>query len=61
MPSAIPEGTDADLQEQREVVEPDDGGGLDARALTSDPEAPEADAIEQAQTLPLPDEDLDGG
>lgn len=53
----VPDGPEADVQEQRETVDPDEGGGFDRGALTSDIEAPEADALEQAQTLPLPDDE----
>lgn len=54
----VPDGSDADIQDQRQVVTGDgDSGGLDLAALTKDPEAPEADAIEQAQTVPLLDDE----
>ena len=57
----VPDAPDADLQDQRRPVAPDTAGGLDPRALTTDPEAPEADAIEQAQTVPLPDDERHDG
>ena len=58
-PDALPDGTDADISEQQQDVEPDDED-VDSRAVTSDREAPEADAYEQAQRVPLSDEeDLD--
>ena len=60
-PSPVPDGPEADIQEQHQTVDPDGGGGLDLHALTRDPEVPEADAIEQAQTVPLPDDEHDGG
>ncbi len=53
------EGPDADIQEQHQEVERDDGGGFDAGALSRDLEVPEADALEQAQTVPLPDDEHD--
>lgn len=56
---AVPDGPDADIQEQHQVVDPDEGGDFDARALTHDIEVPEADALEQAQTVPLPDDEHD--
>ena len=54
---AIPDGPEADIQEQRANVEPDaDDAALDPRRVSTDPEVPEADAIEQALTVP-PDDD----
>jgi hypothetical protein len=57
----VPDAPDADLQDQRQTVVPDSGGGIDIRAVTRDIEAPEADAIEQAQAVPLPDDEHDDG
>ncbi|HEX7167645.1 MAG TPA: hypothetical protein VF230_11760, partial [Acidimicrobiales bacterium] len=56
-PDALPDGPEADVLAQRQEVERDDGGAIDASRVTRDPEAPEADAIEQAQSVPLPPED----
>jgi hypothetical protein len=44
---------EADAQEQRQEVVPEE----EVVAPSTDPEAPEADALEQAQTLPLDDEE----
>jgi hypothetical protein len=56
-PGALPDGPEADIHEQHQAVDPDDGGGFDLEAVSGDPEAPEADALEQAQTVPLPVDD----
>ena len=60
-PTAVPDGPDADILEQHQTVDPDEGGDFDPLAMSHDPEAPEADALEQAQTVPLPDEERDVG
>lgn len=54
---ALPDGPDADLLEQREEVDRGSGGPVDAADVRRDPEVPEADAIEQAQEIPLPPDD----
>lgn len=57
---AVPDGPDADIQEQHEEVDPGSGGPLERDRITRDMEVPEGDAIEQAQDVPLPpDDELD--
>jgi hypothetical protein len=55
--NALPDGPEADIEEQRRPVDRDEGGEIDARRVSRDPEVPEADALEQAQEVPLPDEE----
>jgi hypothetical protein len=56
----VPDGPDADIQEQHEEVDRTSGGTIDPARVNRDPEVPEADAIEQAQDVPLPpDDELD--
>ena len=55
--SDVPEVPDADRLEQELSVDPADEGVDPPRRLTTDPEAPEADAQEQALLAPLPGED----
>jgi hypothetical protein len=54
---AVPDGPDADIQEQHEEVDPGSGGPVESDRVTRDMEVPEADAIEQAQDVPLPPDD----
>ncbi|MBW3556205.1 MAG: hypothetical protein KY454_04605 [Actinobacteria bacterium] len=55
-PSApIPDANDADAAEQAVPVDPA-SSGVEHR-ISADPEAPEADGLEQAQEVPLPDDE----
>jgi len=56
-PDALPDGPDADIREQHEEVDEGSTGPVDEARVTRDPEAPEADALEQAQDVPLPPDD----
>jgi len=54
-PGPIPDASDADLAEQEVPVDP---ASSSAGVVPSDdPEAPEADRLEQAQEVPFPEDD----
>jgi hypothetical protein len=54
---AVPDGPEADMQEQRQEVSRGTGGPIDPAAVRAGLEVPEADALEQAQEVPLADDD----
>jgi hypothetical protein len=55
----IPDGADADVLEQHQEVDRGSGDRASDLRVPRNPEVPEADALEQAQDVPLPpDEDL---
>jgi hypothetical protein len=53
----LPDAPDADRQEQLEEVDPGSGGPPEGIRISRDIEVPEADALEQAQDVPLPSDD----
>ena len=56
----IPDGADADVLEQHQEVDRGGSGLASELDVSRQLEVPEADALEQAQDVPLPaDEDLD--